>query len=188
MEFTTVDPVVEELTEGPDPERLVLENARRKATAGLERAGESADAVVLGVDTDVFIDGVMLGQPADSEQARDRLERLSGRTHQVLSGVCLLGPRAGAIPDAPIRERAGVARSDVTFRELDEATLQTYLASEEWRGRAGGYAIQGLGSVLIDRVEGDFSNVVGLPVRLLLALDPALSAHSRGNPKAEKQP
>ena len=186
VEFETVDPAVEELTAGLDPEGLVLENARLKALAGLEQVGERSDAIILGVDTDVFVDGEMLGQPADSDQARDHLKRLSGRSHDVLSGVCLLGPRAQGIPGAPVRERAGVARSQVTVQDLDETTLSTYLASEEWRGRAGGYAIQGLGSILIDRVEGDFSNVVGLPVRLLLELDPALSAGLRGNPKAQK--
>ena len=72
----------------------------------------------------------------------------------------------------------------VAFRELDAATINRYLESGEWRGRAGGYAIQGLGSILVDRVEGDFSNVVGLPVRLLLELDPALPVAMRKNPKA----
>ena len=80
-----------------------------------------------------------------------------------MSGVCLIGPRAAGIPGAPLRERSGVSRSAVTFRDLDEATISAYLDSEEWRGRAGGYAIQGLGSMLIEKVEGDFSNVVGLP-------------------------
>lgn len=186
VEFDVIDPDVEELTEGLDPEGLVLENARLKALAGLEQVGEGSDAVILGVDTDVFVDGEMLGQPEDADHARERLERLSGRTHDVLSGVCLLGPRAQGIPGAPVRERTGVARSAVTFRDVDEATISTYLASGEWRGRAGGYAIQGLGSILIDRVEGDFSNVVGLPIRLLMELDPALSAGVRGNPKAKK--
>ncbi len=89
----------------------------------------------------------------------------------MLSGVVLYGAsRPGEEP----AERSGVARSEVTFRELDEATLETYLASGEWRDRAGAYAIQGLGSILIERVEGDFSNVVGLPVTLLLALAPEL--------------
>ena len=175
VEFDVVEPAVEELTSGLDPEGLVLENARRKALAGLESlVGEAAEGVVLGVDTDVFVDGEMLGQPADRAEAQARLRRLSGRAHEVLSGVCLLGPRAQGIPGAPVRERSGVARSAVTFRELDEAVLAAYLDSEEWRGRAGGYAIQGLGSILVDRVEGDFSNVVGLPVRLLLELEPGL--------------
>ena len=185
LEFEVVEPDVEELTAGADPEGLVLENARLKALAGLEALGEGVqDTMVLGVDTDVFVDEGMLGQPADSAAAEERLRRLSGREHEVLSGVCLLGPRAEGIPGAPVRERSGVARSVVAFRELDDATIGRYLASGEWRGRAGGYAIQGLGSILVDRVEGDFSNVVGLPIRLLLELDPALPVSKRENPKA----
>lgn len=186
VEFETVDPDVEELTEGDGPEALVLENARLKAVAGFEAARSPSEAVVLGVDTDVFLDGRMLGQPADRAEAEECLRALSGREHEVLSGVCLIGPRAAGIPGAPLRERAGVSRSLVTFRELDEATISAYLDSEEWRGRAGGYAIQGLGSMLVERVEGDFSNVVGLPIRVLLELDPALASHQDENPKAEE--
>lgn len=186
IEFDVVEPEVEELTSGLDPEGLVLENARRKALAGAEALGEGVgQAIVLGADTDVFVDDEMLGQPPDREAAEERLRRLSGREHQVLSGLCLLGPRADGIPGAPLRERSGVARSVVSFRELDDATIERYLESEEWRGRAGGYAIQGLGSMLVDRVEGDFSNVVGLPIRLLLDLDPALPVAMRENPKAD---
>ncbi len=151
-------------------------------------AGSPEDATVLGVDTDVFVDGRMLGQPADRAAAEERLRTLSGREHEVLSGVCLIGPRATGIPGGPLRERSGVSRSSVTFRPLDEATIGAYLDSEEWRGRAGGYAIQGLGSILIDKVEGDFSNVVGLPVRVLLELDPALAPHAQENPKAKNYP
>jgi septum formation protein len=185
LEFEVVEPDVEERTEGADPEGLVLDNARLKALAGLEALDEGVeDAVVLGVDTDVFVDGGMLGQPPDRAAAEERLRRLSGREHEVLSGLCLLGPRAEAIPGAPVRERSGVARSVVAFRSLDDATVGRYLDSGEWRGRAGGYAIQGLGSILVDRVEGDFSNVVGLPIRLLLELDPALPIAMRENPKA----
>jgi septum formation protein len=188
VEFEVVDPDVDELTEGDDPEGLVLENARLKAVAGFNVAGAPGDAVVLGVDTDVFIDGRMLGQPADRPAAEERLRALSGREHDVLSGVCLIGPRAASIPGAPLRERSGVSRSAVTFRDLDEATISAYLDSEEWRGRAGGYAIQGLGSMLIEKVEGDFSNVVGLPIPVLLGLDPALASQARENPKAKNYP
>jgi septum formation protein len=185
LEFEVVEPDVEELTDGADPEGLVLGNARLKALAGLEALGDGAgEAVVLGVDTDVFVDDEMLGQPPDRAAAEERLRRLSGRAHEVLSGLCLLGPKAEGIPGAPVRERSGVARSTVAFRELDDATIRRYLDSGEWRGRAGGYAIQGLGSMLVDRVEGDFSNVVGLPIRLLLDLDPALPIAMRENPKA----
>ena len=162
----------------------MLENARLKALAGLEASGEDQDVMVLGVDTDVFVDGRMLGQPEDRTAAEERLRILSGREHEVLSGVCLIGPRITGIPGAPLRERSGVARSLVAFRQLDADTMTAYLDSEEWRGRAGGYAIQGLGSILVDRVEGDFSNVVGLPIRVLLDLAPSLGGVGSKNPQA----
>jgi septum formation protein len=169
--FEVVVPELEELAEGV-PEEVVVENARRKAAAGLGAAeAESVSTLALGVDTDVVLDGRLLGKAGDLTEARERLEALAGRTHTVLSGVvlCSAAPACGA----PV-ERAGVARSEVTFRELDRPTLEAYLSSGEWRGRAGAYAIQGLGSILVERLEGDFSNVVGLPVRLLLDLAPEL--------------
>jgi septum formation protein len=160
--FELVTPDVEELREGAPPEQLVLENARRKARAGLERAGPRR--MSLGVDTEVVVDGRVLGKAEDAEVARRHLELLSGRSHDVLSGLVLLGQE----------ERAGTAHALVTFRRLDERTLELYLASGEWRDRAGAYAVQGLGSLLVERVEGDLSNVIGLPVGLLLELAPEL--------------
>lgn len=165
---------------------MVLENARRKARAGLESVGKGVKASgeregiawVLGADTDVALDGRLLGKAGTEGEAEERLRALSGRTHEVLSGVVLLAtgellPHSGN--KAPeVRERSGVARSHVTFRSLDEETLRLYLASGEWRGRAGAYAIQGLGSILIEELRGDFANVVGLPVGLLLELAPEL--------------
>jgi septum formation protein len=123
---------------------------------------------VLGVDTDVVLDGRVLGKPADEEEARERLEALSGRTHEVLSGVALRGPDDS--------ERSALAASSVTFRALSAVDIDRYLASGEWRDRAGGYAIQGLGSTLVERLHGDFSNVVGLPLKTLLELEPGLLA------------
>jgi septum formation protein len=185
-------PEVEELREG-DPEEVVLENARRKARAGLQQVrydepetaqvGEGGGLVVLGVDTDVALEGRLLGKAGTEEEARERLQALSGRTHEVLSGVVLLGIGA-LVPDsgtnAPTKpddadslgERSGVATSYVTFKRLDSVTLDRYLASGEWRDRAGAYAIQGLGAILVDELRGDFSNVVGLPLSLLLDLAP----------------
>lgn len=158
--------MVEELRDG-GPEEVVLENARRKARAGLELSGAGEGTLVLGVDTDVALDGRLLGKPADISGARERLEALSGRSHEVLSGVVCVGG-----PGEP--ERAGVARTEVRFSDLDGSTIDLYLASGEWRDRAGAYAIQGLGSILIAEMRGDFSNVVGLPVALLLHLAPNL--------------
>jgi len=174
--FEVVAPDVQEVTEG-DPEALVLENARRKARAGLATA--NSGTLALGVDTEVVLDGAALGKARDEAEARARLESLSGRTHVVLSGMVLLGPEGGEA-----RERHGVSRSEVTFRSLDAGSLAAYLGSGEWRDRAGAYAIQGLGSILVDRVQGDLSNVIGLPVRLLFELAPELLASRRfGFPK-----
>lgn len=159
VDFEAVAPEVEELREGP-PQEVVVENARRKAKAVAAGAG---DELVLGVDTDVVLDGAILGKADDEAGARRRLEALSGRTHEVLSGLALLG-------GGP--ERTTLARSLVTFHVLERRTIELYLASGEWRDRAGAYAIQGLGSILVERLDGDLSNVVGLPVPALLKLAP----------------
>jgi septum formation protein len=119
---------------------------------------------VLGVDTVVALGAEVYGKPKDREQARATLEDLSGRTHSVLSGVCLIiGGKA--------HKAAAVTR--VAFRLLDAATLDWYLDSDEWQGRAGGYAIQGRGAALVERIDGDYLNVVGLPVTTLLDLYPS---------------
>ena len=158
-------PDVEELGEG-DPREVVIENARRKAAAVHDRV--PGDATILAADTEVVLEGEVLGKADDEARARAYLESLSGRTHTVLGGVVIrTSGGAGG-------QRSGVAASEVTFRALDAAALDLYLASGEWRDRAGAYAIQGLGSILIERLEGDFSNVVGLPVPLLLELAPEL--------------
>jgi septum formation protein len=147
----------------------VIENARRKAHAGRAKAG--GGCLALAVDTDVAIDGRLLGKPDDEAGARERLQTLSGRTHEVLSGVVLLDTAIeGEIPV----ERSAIARTEVTFNALDPETIDLYVASGEWRDRAGAYAVQGLGSVLVAGLQGDFSNVVGLPVALLLQLAPNL--------------
>ncbi len=148
-------PDVEELTAG-EPAELVVENARRKAQAGAELAGSGR--VVLGVDTDVALDGDLLGKPADEEGARRRLRVLSGRTHEVLSGVALVGGG---------RESTELVATGVTFRRLEADEINRYVASGEWMGRAGGYAVQGLGSSLIAAIDGDLSNVIGLPIPAL---------------------
>jgi septum formation protein len=170
VEFEAIVPAVEELRLG-EPTAVVLENARRKARAGFELAAPGEGRLVLGVDTDVAIDGRLVGKPADEAGARERLTALAGRTHEVLSGVVVLGSSIEA--GIPV-ERAAVARTYVTFDELDPETIDLYVASGEWRDRAGAYAIQGLGSILITAIKGHFSNVVGLPVPTLLELVPDL--------------
>jgi septum formation protein len=160
VDFEVVVPGVEELT-GGDPEDEVVENARRKAAA-VERGG-----VVIACDTDVVLDGKALGKPADEAEAREYLDRMSGRAHTVMSGLVVL---------ADGEERSGLERTTVVFKDLSEAEKERYVAFGEWRGRSGGYAIQTLGSTLVERVEGSVSNVVGLPVGLLVELVPELLA------------
>jgi septum formation protein len=169
LEFEVRVPMVEEETDG-EPRDLVLRNARRKAEAV---AAEQSDALVIAGDTEVVIDGEVLGQPGSEAEARAHLERLSGREHEVLGGLALIGPGDEGGP----QPRTGVDVSTVAFRELDGTLLDAYLASGEWRGRAGSYAIQGLGSALVDVVRGDVSNVIGLPVGLLLRVAPELVAN-----------
>jgi septum formation protein len=158
VEFKVVVPGVDELT-GGDPEVEVLENARRKARA-VQR-----DWVVIACDTDVVLDGQALGKPADAEEARSYLDRMSGRAHTVLSGLVV-------VVDG--NERSGLERTDVVFKELSDTEKERYVEFGEWQGRSGGYAIQTLGSTLVERVEGSVSNVVGLPVGLLFGLAPEL--------------
>ena len=152
--------VVEE-DDGP-PATVAAENALRKAIAGKGQEGE----VVLGVDTLVSTGIDLWGKPRDEEHARETLRRLSGWTHDVVSGV--------ALRDHDGTVRAETATTRVTFRELSDAVLDWYVATGEWRERAGGYAIQGRGAALVTRVEGDYLNVVGLPVPTLLGLWPDL--------------
>jgi septum formation protein len=166
LDFDVRVPSVEEETEG-EPRDLVVRNALRKAEA---IAADQPDTLIIAGDTEVVIDGEVLGQPETEAEARAHLERLSGSEHHVLGGLALIGPDAGAEP------RTGVDVSTVAFRELDEPLIEAYLASGEWRGRAGSYAIQGLGSALVDIVRGDVSNVIGLPVGLLLRLAPELTS------------
>jgi septum formation protein len=127
--------------------------------AGKARSVEGGDRPVLGVDTEVLFEGALLGKPADATEAEAMLEALGGRTHEVVSGLCL---RTHAW------EELHEAVTHVTFRELTPRDLAHYVAAGEWEGRAGGYAIQGLGAALVERVEGDFLNVVGLPGALLV--------------------
>ena len=157
--FEVVSPQYEE-HDPPDADatELVREHARGKAASVAADAGER---LVLGVDTTVVLGGRIYGKPADAGDAERMLEELSGRTHAVISGLCLI---------APGWEVVETAVTLVTFRALTPRDLGLYVASGEWEGRAGGYAIQGLGAALVERVEGDYLNVVGLPAALLVRL------------------
>jgi septum formation protein len=136
-------------------------------TSPLERAVGKARSVdggalpVLGVDTEVLLEGRLLGKPAGTAAAERMLNALSGRSHEVVSGVCLRTPEW---------EDRAEASTLVTFRTVTPQEVARYVASHEWEGRAGAYAIQGLGAALVERVEGDYLNVVGLPAALLVDL------------------
>ena len=149
---------VDEITEG-DPGVVVAENAVRKAMA-------VPGDFVLGADTVVAIDGEVLGKPRDAAQARDYLERLAGRAHDVVGGVGVAERGELTIVFHEITR--------VRFRAADAATLDWYVGTGEWEGRAGGYAIQGAGAALVEGIEGDYLNVVGLPLGRLLDLRPDL--------------
>jgi len=114
---------------------------------------------VLGCDTEVVCAGRVYGKPAGPEEAEEMLESLAGRTHDVVSGLALITPTWEEVHRAVTR---------VSFRELTPRETAWYVASGEWEGRAGGYAIQGRGAALVERIEGDYLNVVGLPVALLV--------------------
>jgi len=145
-----------------DPAAVALANALNKARAA--RVADRAEAVI-GCDTVVAHGGEIYGKPADERAARATLRALSGQTHEVISGLAL------ALPEG---ERTATARTAVSFRDLSEELLAWYLALGEWRGRAGAYAIQGAGSALVRAIEGDYENVVGLPLATLLDLYPGL--------------
>jgi septum formation protein len=168
VKFQAVTSHVEESTKG-DPEDLVVSNALAKARA--VAAGRRQGTMVIAGDTEVVIDGSALGQPGFEGEARWCLEALSGRSHEVLGGLALLGPDR---VDGEFSVRTGIESTRVTFAELDAQLIDRYLASGEWRGRAGGYAVQGLGSALVAGIDGDVSNVIGLPIPLLLRLAPEL--------------
>jgi septum formation protein len=148
--FRVVPPAFEEV--GADPVELA---------AGKARSVDGGDLPVLGVDTEVVVDGQALGKPAGAAEAEEMLERLSGRAHEVVSGLCL---RTAAW------EELHSETTLVAFRELTARDLAHYVGSGEWENRAGGYAIQGLGASLVERLEGDYLNVVGLPAALLIRL------------------
>lgn len=129
--------------------------AREKAGAGLLRVMANPSAVVLGSDTEVVLDDEVFGKPRDAADAAAMLRRLSGRTHRVISAVSLV---------SPAREAQTLSISEVSFAELDDATIERYVAGGEPMGKAGAYAIQGGAEVFVSRLAGSYSGVMGLPL------------------------
>ncbi len=156
--FEVLDVDVEEIEHG-DPIEVARTNALLKAEAG---ARERPERTILGVDTVVALDGEIFGKPMSAAAATATLRRLSGRTHDVVSGLAI-----AKFGNTQVVHEV----TKVTFRELDDGLVQRYVDSGEWSGRAGGYAIQGIGAGLVRRIMGDYLNVVGLPLAKLLDLD-----------------
>jgi septum formation protein len=156
--FEVVLPQFEEAVGGSDPAETVRENARGKARSIAEVAAERP---VLAVDTEVVVGGRVFGKPGNASEAEAMLEALAGRTHEVVSGLCLLTPGWEELEHEVTR---------VSFRALDARDLAAYIGTGEWEGRAGAYAVQGRGAALVERIEGDYLNVVGLPAALLVRL------------------
>jgi septum formation protein len=156
------DAVAPDYVEHDPPEadavELVREHARGKARSVAAQAGHRP---VLGVDTAVSLGGKIYGKPANAEEAERMLEELAGETHVVVSGLCLLTPGWELVEHDSTR---------VTFRELTPRELAHHMTHGEWEGRAGGYAIQGRGAALVEKIDGDYLNVVGLPAALLVSI------------------
>lgn len=139
------------------PETLCEMNAELKARAV---AAEQPEAAVIGADTLVFIDGEPLGKPADLDEARGMLRRLSGRSHRVCTGVCVIFPGG--------RTRVFHATTEVVFRTLDDSAIERYLAVANPLDKAGAYGIQESGDLIVERISGSYENVMGLPVEMVL--------------------
>jgi septum formation protein len=156
------DVVAPDYVEHDPPDADVIELVREHARGKAASVAAQADSrPVVGVDTAVSLGGRVFGKPADATEAAAMLERLAGETHVVVSGLCLLTPGWEIVDHEETR---------VSFRELTPRELAQHVAQGEWKGRAGGYAIQGRGAALVERIEGDYLNVVGLPAALLVRL------------------
>lgn len=173
MEPEVVVPAVEEASEG-DPAEVVRANAEAKCRS--VAASRPPGCFVVAGDTEVVVDGEVLGKPADEAQAEQYLRLLAGRPHEVFGAVSVCGPTA-----SDREPRTEVCVTAVTFAPADEALIAACLASGEWIGRAGGYAVQGLGAGMVESVLGDLSNVIGLSLPALARMAPRLVPHARHN-------
>jgi septum formation protein len=150
---------------GEMPRALVARLARAKALAAAEQIAndkEVADAYVLAADTIVAVGRKILGKPQHMEEAAASLQRLSGRNHRVLTAVCLITPQD--------KVRTKIVDTKVRFKHLTRAEIEAYIASREWRGKAGGYAIQGLAGCFVHKIVGSYTNVVGLPLTEVVSM------------------
>jgi septum formation protein len=155
---------IDEIETG-EPEKVVLGNALRKARAVADRV-KDPDAIVVGGDTVIALDGDVIGKPGSSEEAATFMRRLSGRRHAVVGGL--------AVVSFGGEERTAVTSTTVRFRELSEEQIALYVATGEWQDRSGAYAIQQGGSILVESIDGDYLNIIGLSVNDLARLAPEL--------------
>ena len=153
-------PDADETKDGDTPESIVSAIAGRKLEAYLSSPSYDPEAIAIAADTLVLIDGRLLGKPDDREDARRILSTLSGRTQTVISAAALKAP--GRDPEVIVDE------ADVIFSTLSEEEIESYLSTGEWQGAAGGYRLQKTGYTLIERIDGDWTTVVGLPFRAIL--------------------
>lgn len=165
LEFEVVASGVEEIDSG-EPRHVVINNALRKARAVSDRLADPS-ALVIGGDTVIVHEGDVIGKPADAVEAASFMRRLSGSAHEVLGGL--------AVVQFGGEERTAATATKVRFRGLSEEQIALYVATGEWEERSGAYAIQQGGSILVESIEGDYLNIIGLSVNDLARLAPKLS-------------
>lgn len=182
MPFRAVPSRAEETLEGVSAQRLAESNALAKVNGAILPDEILERAFVLGTDTVVTVDGRVMGKASTAQEAAEMLAALSGRTHQVVSGVALRrgffhaaargqdSACAGRKESGAGETRLANAVTDVSFVRLSERDIEAYIESEEWKGKAGSYAIQGLAGLYVSEVRGEYSNVVGLPLCLLASM------------------
>jgi len=156
LKFATVKPSAEESDDGRmPPDQLVNLNSRAKAESVAARS--PSDALILGADTLVYLNGKVLGKPLDLDEAREMLLALSGKQHTVYTGITLIHMESGSV-------LTDFERTEVTFRRLTTSDVELYLQSVRPLDRAGAYTVEGAGSLLVERFEGCYYNVLGLPL------------------------
>ncbi len=157
FDFEIITAQTDENSEIKDPKKLVTELAKRKALAVKQKQGKT-DKIILASDTVVATGKTILGKPKDEQDARKMLMSLSGKKHSVYSGICLIKGE---------KTLTRFCKTDVYFDLLEKADIDRYIATNEWTDKAGAYAVQGKASVFVKKIDGDYFNVVGLPVNLL---------------------
>lgn len=151
--FEAIPADIEETSSYADPHKRLVDIATQKARV----VGEQRDGVIVAADTAVLLDGQLLGKPADPDTAAHMLRRMSGRAHQAITGLCVTNTLTG-------HTATEVVTTQVHFKTIDEALLRWYLDSGDYADKAGAYGIQGHGALLVERLEGDYYNVMGLPL------------------------